>query len=244
MMTIKKKIQVCLSSDHFTKFTDNKSTVIIVDLLRATSVISIAFEYGIQSVIPVNSLEEAIKYKNKKNHIIAAERNTKIVKGFRYGNSPFHYMNSTIKGKNLVLTTTNGTKAINMAQDHKVITASFININAIVEYLQNDINDIIILCSGWKGLFNLEDSIFAGALCEKLLTTNTFSADCDSLTASIQLYKHAKKDLFKYLENSSYRRRNKSKDIIKDTKFCLNPPTQSNIIPILKDKILTKINMQ
>ena len=102
-MASKKNILVCFTPDQFEKYADGKSTVVIVDLLRATSVISTAFENGINAVIPVQTLEKALEYKNKEGYILAAERNTKPVEGFAYGNSPYHYINSGIKGKTLVL---------------------------------------------------------------------------------------------------------------------------------------------
>lgn len=235
-----KKIQVCFSTDQFEKYADEKSTVVIVDLLRATSVISTALECGVDSVIPVKTLEEALEYKNVENHIIAAERNTLPIEGFDYGNSPYHYINADVKGKTLVLTTTNGTKAIHLAKEHKVITASFVNIDAVVEYLLEDNNDIIILCSGWKGLFNLEDPIFAGALAKQLLESNQFFSTCDSMIASIQLFDNGKDNLFDYLSTSSYRNRNGSDLIIKDTHFCLNPSFKSDIVPLFLDGKLVR----
>jgi len=216
-MPEKNKISVCFTTDQFNNYADGISTVVIVDLLRATSVISTAFECGIDAVIPVETLEEAMEYRNIDKHIVAAERDTLPIEGFSYGNSPYHYINADVKGKILVLTTTNGTKAIHLAKKHKVITASFVNFDAVVNYLVKDNNNIIILCSGWKGLFNLEDPIFAGALTEKLLNTNSFISNCDSLYASMQLYSSAKDDLFQYLSNSSYRKRNSSNEVIKDT---------------------------
>lgn len=236
-----KNIRICFSADQFNNYSDNKSTVVVVDLLRATSVISTAFEFGIKDIIPVRTLEETLKYKDYKNHIIAAERNTLLVEGFEYGNSPYHYMNEKIKGKTLVLTTTNGTQAIHIAKTHKVITASFINITAVTKYLINDHNDVIILCSGWKGLFNLEDTIFAGALANKLLNNQIFTANCDSLEAARQIYSTSKDNLFKYLEKSSYRKRNKSNQLIKDTKFCLDPTIKSDIVPIYLNGRLVKL---
>ena len=230
-----RSISVCFTTDQFEKYADGKSTVVVVDLLRATSVISTAFACGVSSVIPVKTLEEALEYKDVENHIIAAERNTLPIEGFSYGNSPFHYINADVKGKTLVLTTTNGTRAIHLAKDHKVITASFLNIDAVINYLVNDNNNIIILCSGWKGLFNLEDSIFAGALSERLLESNYFSSTCDSMRGAIDLYSSGKANLFEYLSISSYRNRNSSDDIIKDTHFCLDPTIRSNIVPIFDD---------
>ena len=238
-MNIKKKIQVCFSTDQFEKYADGISTVVIVDLLRATSVISTAFECGINAVIPVTTAEEALAFKNIDNHIVAAERNTLRLEGFDYGNSPFHYINSDVKGKVLALTTTNGTKAIHLAKEHKVITASFVNIDSVTNYLIKENNDVIILCSGWKGYFNLEDTIFAGALSEQLLSNSNFLSNCDALQAAVQLYLSAKCDLFGYLKDSAYRNRNNSEEVIKDTHFCLNPTIKSDIVPIfVKDRLI------
>tara|TARA_B100001758_G_C18198661_1_gene498601 strand:- start:50 stop:772 length:723 start_codon:yes stop_codon:yes gene_type:complete len=239
-MGVKNNIQVCFSNDQFGKYADNNSIVVIVDILRATSVISTAFACGVSAVIPVEKLEEALAYKNIDNHIIAAERNTLRIDGFDFGNSPYHYIDNDVRGKILAITTTNGTRAIHLAKKHKVITASFVNINAIVSYLLSERNDIIILCSGWKGYFNLEDSIFAGALSKKLLDTGFFISNCDSLLASLQLYYSSKENLFEYLNNSSYRNRNNSDEVIRDTHFCLKPTINSDIVPIYTDGKLVK----
>ena len=239
-MESKSNISVCFTPDQFEKYADEKSTVVIVDLLRATSVISTAFENGINSVIPVQTLKEALEYKDKEGYILAAERNTKPVEGFAYGNSPYHYINSGIKGKTLVLTTTNGTKAIHLAKKHKVITASFINIDAVAKYLIEANNNVIILCSGWKNLFNLEDPIFAGVLSSLLLNSGNFKSNCDALLAAQQLYANAKDDIFLFLNNSSYRKRNNSEQVIKDTKFCLSPTIKSNIVPLFVNGKLIK----
>ena len=206
----------------------------VVDLLRATSVISTAFSEGVEAIIPVQTLEEAVLYKGKAGYIVAAERNAKPIKGFDYGNSPFHYINTNVKGKTLVLTTTNGTRAIHNARKHKVITASYINIQAVAKHLIEEYNDVIILCSGWKGVFNLEDPIFAGSLANILLDSDKYESSCDSLFASRQLLKNSNGNLFNYLSDSSHRKRLKSLNMEDDTRFCLSPNIKSDIIPILK----------
>jgi len=95
--------------------------------------------------------------------------------------------------------------------------------------------DVIILCSGWKGLVNMEDSIFAGILSDKLLKTNEFQSKCDSVLASIAIKRDAGNDLFSYLEDSAHRNRLKHLNMEEDTKFCLNPTFKSEVIPILKN---------
>ena len=240
-MNDKKNISVCFTADQFHKFSDGTSTVVVVDLLRATTVISTAFMEGIEAIIPVQSLELAMSYQGREGYIVAAERNAKLIEGFSYGNSPFHYINTNVTGKILVLTTTNGTKAIHNAKNHKVITASYLNIDAISKYLIEDLNDVIILCSGWKGVFNLEDPIFAGSLSKILLDSNKFTSKCDSLFASTELLKNAGDNLFEYLSKSSHRRRLKSLNMEEDTRYCLSPPYKSDIIPILEGDRLVRL---
>ena len=110
-MSSKQSINVCLVSDLFKNYNISESSIIVVvDLLRATSVISTAFHYGVKDIIPVSSVSDAKKFLNTKNTIVAAERNAEALDGFDYGNSPFQYMNSEIKNKTLVLTTTNELK--------------------------------------------------------------------------------------------------------------------------------------
>ena len=234
-----KKISTCFVSDLFEKYSNTESIVVVIDVLRATSVISIAFHYGVKEIIPVQSLEEARNYKGKENFIVAAERNAMPVDGFDYGNSPFHYMNKKVQNKTLVLTTTNGTKALEIAKNHKTITSSFVNFDAVVDYLISQEKDVILLCAGWKGFFYLEDSIFAGKLAEKLMN-NGFQNSNDSTLAAIELFHSSEADLFGFLSNSSHRKRLKSLNMEEDTKFCLSPTFQSDIIPILKDGKLIK----
>ena len=231
-----RNINVCLVSDLFENYPLSENTiVVVVDLLRATTVISTAFNFGIKEIIPVPSLEIAKTYINRKDFIVAAERNAMPIKGFDYGNSPFQYMNNDILDKTLVLTTTNGTKAINIASSYEVITSCFINIDAVEEFLLNSNKDVLILCSGWKGVFNLEDTIFSGCLANKLISSKKFNVNCDSTLASLNLYEQGKHDYFSFLANSAHRKRLKFLNIEKDTEFCLNPDFKSKIIPTLKN---------
>ncbi len=238
-MTKNLKINTVFSPIFFEKYVDNKSIVVVIDILRATSVISTAFHYGVKEIIPVQTIEEALNYKGKEGFIVAAERNAMPIDGFDYGNSPFHYMNEEVKNKTLVLTTTNGTKALKMAENHQTITASFINFEAVAQFLLNQQKDVILFCAGWKGFFNLEDSIFAGKLAD-LLMQNGFTTLDDSTIATTQLLAQSSGDLFKFLNNSSHRHRLKSLNMEEDTKFCLSPAFQSEITPILANGKLIK----
>jgi len=230
-----RELNVCLTSDLFHHYDEGNKLVLVVDILRATSVISTAFHYGLSELIPVSSVEQAKKHMNKEGYLVAAERNAEPIEGIPLGNSPFQYMNDDVKNKILVLTTTNGTKSIKLASKHEVISASFVNLDAVYDFIMQSEKDVIILCSGWKGLVNMEDSIFAGILSDKLLKTNEFQSKCDSVLASIAIKRDAGNDLFSYLEDSAHRNRLKHLNMEEDTKFCLNPTFKSEVIPILKN---------
>ena len=230
-----RNINVCLSTSLFPLYNEGNKLVVVVDILRATTVISTAFHYGIKDLIPVSEVEEAQGYLNKQGYIVAAERNAEPIEGIPYGNSPFQYMNEKVRDKTLVLTTTNGTKAIHLSKHHEVITASFVNINAVFNYILQSDKDVIIFCSGWKGLPNMEDTIFAGQLSEMLMSSKYFSSKSDSLLSSISLYKSSVDDMFSFLEHSAHRIRLKHLNMEQDTKFCLSPNLKSEIIPLFKD---------
>ena len=230
-----RRLNVCLTSDLFHHYDEGDKLVLVVDILRATSVISTAFHYGISELIPVSSVEQAKQYMNKEGYIVAAERNAEPIEGIPLGNSPFQYMNDDVKNKRLVLTTTNGTKSIKLASKHEVISASFVNQDAVYNFIMRSKKDVVVLCSGWKGLVNMEDSIFAGILSDKLMKTNEFQSQCDSVLASIAIKRDVGNNLFSYLEDSAHRHRLKHLNMEEDTKFCLNPTFKSEVIPILKN---------
>ena len=117
----KRSIKVCMSPKLFSLYADKKSIVVVVDVLRATSSMCIAFEKGVKKMIPVSTVEEALEYRNTdENYILAAERNGKPVKSFDFGDSPQVYLDMDVRGKTVVMTTTNGTKSINIAKKQKI----------------------------------------------------------------------------------------------------------------------------
>ncbi|KAA3648897.1 MAG: 2-phosphosulfolactate phosphatase [Bacteroidetes bacterium] len=233
-----RRIEVCVSPNLFPVYFKNKDCIVVViDIFRATSAICTAFENGVKGIIPVLTIEEARKYQDT-GMLAAAERSGEIVEGFDIGNSPFSYMKPEMKGKEVVLTTTNGTKAINYAKDaSEVVIGSFLNLKAICDYLEKKDKDVILLCSGWKDRFNLEDTLFAGAVVYHLKKNERFIGLSDSSIAASCLYDQAKGDLNEFLKNSSHRNRLARLNLEKDIEYCL----QENIIelvPILKGNTL------
>jgi len=234
-------IEVCFSPLSYPLFHNPHAVVVVIDVLRATSAITTAFYNGVTKMIPVATIEEAKAYKDN-GFMVAAERNGEIVDGFDLGNSPFGYMNSRVKGKTIAITTTNGTHAINVArQASKVVVGSFLNLEILVEYLKREQKDVLFLCAGWKDKFNLEDTLFAGAVAASLIDKHDFATSCDSTISAMELYKLAKHDLFSFLGNSSHRNRLHKLDLERDIQYCLTP-NQCPVIPILEGKFLVKAN--
>lgn len=207
-------------------------SVVVVDILRATSSMTTAFAHGVESIYPVAKLEDC-RAMRAKGYLIAGERDGEKVADFDLGNSPFEYMENELKGKQIALTTTNGTQAIakSIGAD-EIIIGAFLNLSAVAAHLIKSNNDILIVCAGWKGKVNLEDTVFAGALVEKL--KDKFSLACDASLMAQQLYNCAKHDLIKFLGESSHVRRLNKLNIHDDMTFCLTFDKYA-VVPVLRD---------
>ncbi|PCI98567.1 MAG: 2-phosphosulfolactate phosphatase [Flavobacteriales bacterium] len=233
-----RKVEVVLSPALFPVYFENiDCTVVVIDVFRATSAICAAFESGIDSLIPVATLEEAIEYK-KKGFLVGAERNAEVVEGFDFGNSPLGFKDGQFKDKTIVLTTTNGTKAVDMAKSaHNVVIGAFTNFTAVCDYIEKADKDVLLLCAGWKDRFNLEDTLFAGAVAEKISQNLRFRNLSDSSIAAINMYNSAKDDMYEFLGESSHRKRLSRMNMEEDVIYCLTLDL-SNIVPVLQGNVI------
>ncbi len=239
-MDTRKNVEVCFTPGEYAYYKDDYEIVVVIDVLRATSAICAAFDNGINAIIPVPTVEEAWEYKQK-GYLAGAERKGQIVDGFDFGNSPFSYMKEEFRGKEVVLTTTNGTKSLDVAKDAEtVVIGSFLNLDALSLWLSKQDKNVLCLCSGWQDKFNLEDTICAGAISEFLINTGNFTSVEDSSIAAKYLYLSAKDNYLGYLKSSSHRRRLKNLNLNEDIKYCLTP-NQTAVIPILRDGKLVKL---
>jgi 2-phosphosulfolactate phosphatase len=240
MLDQRKRIEVCFTPGEYAYYKDEFEIVVVIDVLRATSAMCAAFDNGILSIIPVPTIEEALEYKNK-GYLVGAERKGQIVEGFDFGNSPFSYMKEEFRGKEVVLTTTNGTKSLEVAKDAEtVVVGSFLNLTALSKWLSKQDKNILCLCSGWQDKFNLEDTICAGAISDFLISTGNFISIEDSSIAAKYLFLSAKDNYLGYLKSSSHRRRLKHLNLNEDIKYCLTPD-QTDVIPILINGKLIKL---
>lgn len=237
----KYKIDACFSPHLYPIYEDKESIVVVIDVFRATSAICVAFHYGADKIIPVAKVEEAAEYK-KQGFLAGAERDAIKLDGFDFGNSPYDYMGDHVKGKTIALTTTNGTQAIEAArQAYKVVIGSFLNIDVLCKWLVKQNRNVLLLCSGWKNKFNLEDSLYAGAVTQKMMELSDNYQLGDGCLALKYLFEQAQHEPVKYLVHASHKERLSRLGLKKDIKFCLTL-NAAPVIPILEGKYLVKLS--
>jgi 2-phosphosulfolactate phosphatase len=229
-------VDVCLSPDMMHLYDFRDRTVVIVDILRATSCMVTAFAHGVDHIVPFANLDNCLAMKDH-GYITSGERNGEKVQGFDNGNSPFEYMEG-IRGKKIAFTTTNGTEALDRSRGaREILIGSFLNLSAVANHLLKGTNSVLILCAGWKGKVNLEDSIFAGALVTRI--REAIKPECDAPLAAMHLYETAKSDLVGFMSTASHVRRLKRLDITKDISFCLTAD-KYDVVPFLDgDKLVS-----
>ncbi len=237
----RKLVEVCYTPAQYSLYQENFEIVVVIDVLRATSAITTALHCGVQAIIPVSSVDEARAYKAQ-GYIAGAEREGQVVEGFDFGNSPYAYMDEAMVGKKVVLTTTNGTKAIQIASNKPVVVIGCLNnLDILCEWLIKQGKNTLILASGWKDKVNLEDTICGGAIADCLLESRAFRSDEDSTVAAKFIYRSAREHLWSFLRSSSHRRRLIKLNIQKDVKYCLTLNTVP-CIPILQNGELVKLD--
>jgi 2-phosphosulfolactate phosphatase len=221
----------------------SNSIVVIIDILRATSTIASALNNGAKCVIPVDSVTRCIELGKQIDGITAGERDGKVAEGLKHGNSPFEYPRDFVENKTLVLTTTNGTRLLQMALDknaEEIITGAFVNLSAVCDHLVEMKQNVILGCAAWKDKVNLEDTLFAGAVISRI--RDHFTINCDSSHMAESLYNNGKNDLFEFMKNNeaSHYHRLMGFGLEKDIRYCLTNDL-ANVLPIYRQgKLIVK----
>jgi len=219
--------------------------IIVIDVLRCSSIIITALANGAKGIIPVETIREAWAYREgHPEFLLAGERRGLKPKGFDLGNSPFNFSSETVKGKQIILTTTSGTKAISSAKKgRKLLIGAFLNVKAVAEAAlktaEKEKAGIFIVLSGTMGRFSLEDFLCAGAIIESLSTKKVELSDAalaallafqqarDSLSAVIQRGSHAQ-----YLESIGFK---------EDVHFC-SRMNVFRVVPVLEGETIVPLN--
>ncbi|MDU1892452.1 MAG: 2-phosphosulfolactate phosphatase [Dysgonomonas sp.] len=226
------KVEVCFSPALYPYYKEEgkDKIVVVVDIFRATTTMCAALQNGAASIIPVASIDEAKEYKSK-GYLVGAERNVKRCDFADFGNSPFDYTVDKIKNKEVVFTTTNGTQAIEMANDASdLIIGAFSNISSVVDFCIHKQMDVVVLCAGWNNRFNIEDSLFGGALVSRLLEKGYESAS-DAVQVALSMWNDAIPDIRKYIDRTEHIKRLEANNLQGSVEYCLTEDTVK-LIPI------------
>ncbi|HPG10810.1 MAG TPA: 2-phosphosulfolactate phosphatase [Chitinophagaceae bacterium] len=235
-MDNKPALHTCISPALLHLYDLSNSIIVIIDIFRATSTIAAALYNGAKAVIPVDSVPKAIDISKNIDGIAAGERDGKVAEGLEHGNSPLEYAKEFIEGKTLVLTTTNGTRLLQMALDKNadtIISGSFLNLSAVCDYIVAEKKNVILGCAGWKDRFNLEDTLFAGAVINRV--KKEFTIHCDSSLMAEIIYAKHKNNLTSFAPKlTHYHRLVERFGLIEDIKYCLTPDA-ANILPVYRN---------
>ena len=181
-----KKINVCFTPDECEVPIVGISAVI--DVLRATSVMTRAIALGASSVIPTVEIESARELKEAiPLALLGGERKGLKIEGFDFGNSPLEISKENVIGKDLIITTSNGTRAIKKVMTAKtILLASFLSLKAVVTFLSSTSEDLTIVCSGTGGKPSFEDTLCAGGIVRGL--AREYNVLSDSATIAMDLF--------------------------------------------------------
>ena len=214
-------------------------TTVAVDILRATTAVCAAFQAGVMEVVPLDSLE-ALDHYRAQGYLSAAERGGKKVKDAECGNSPTEYLTMNLTGKRMAYSTTNGTVCILHGSDaDRTLVGAFANISTLTQLLLDKPQDLVIMCSGWKNDFSIEDTLFAGALCQRLIANNCYTSTHDAVHMAIDLWRLCDNKPYDYsMRHASHVQRLIGFGAEKDIEFAFRPDT-CPLVPILKEGRLT-----
>jgi 2-phosphosulfolactate phosphatase len=232
-------IEVCFSPELIHLHEVKGKIVVVVDIFRATSTMVAALASGVTEILPFADLEEC-RAMQSEGYLIGGERNGLTAPGFEMGNSPVAYLSGAYQGRKLAMTTTNGTQAIEKSKGAaQILIGAFPNLQATVSYIQAQQLDVLVHCAGWKGRFNLEDSLYAGALVKSLESTH--QADEDGALAMKSLFEREGHNLKGYLSQASHAKRLQNHGIESDIDFCLTLDLYQDVVKVDDRGFLVRI---
>ncbi len=223
------KIDVCFTPALYPFYHTADAVVVVVDIFRATTTMCAAFKNGVQSLRPMATLGEARAY-TLQGRPVGAERNIKRCELADFGNSPFDYPTDKVLNKKIIFTTTNGTRAITTASEaYRVAVGAFSNLAAVTKYCLHHKHNVIVLCAGYNDRFNIEDSLFGGALVSSLLETGEFETGSDAAVVAYEMWQSQKDDMIGFINRSEHIWRLRANGLEDSVPFCLTLNTTQKV---------------
>lgn len=224
-----KNIHITLSARDIREAELSGKVAVVIDVLRATSVIVTALANGASWVKTVASVEEALLIKSA-GTLLGGERHALPIPGFDFSNSPLEYTSDKVGGKGIVLTTTNGTLALSKCGPaEEVLIGAFINHQALADYLGAQSLPVELICAGTNGEFSLDDFLCAGLICSTLQKSGGFELD-DLARLAIQSWIGSSAGIHAALACATHYNVLKSKGFVADLDFCLRKDTHNILV--------------
>jgi 2-phosphosulfolactate phosphatase len=228
------------------------SVCVVFDILRATTSMMMALSNGASAIIPIKEISEAIALRGKNAELLlAGERDGARIRAaqtgsvdFDFGNSPKEFAREKVSGKTIVMTTTNGTRALHACAGAKtILIGSFLNLRPLANWIIEQCpKKLILVCSGTGEQAALEDTLAVGALCEKIWVHYAGGNLADSAEIARRIYPLMQMDLIGAMNHSSNGRRLLSNPELKaDVRFSLQRETL-NFIAEYRDGIVRRMN--
>lgn len=240
-------INVLLSPLNADELYFTNKTTVVIDVLRASTTITTAIANGAKELIPVDTIEFAMKVSGNAfggQTILAGERNTKKIEGFTLGNSPLEFESGNVSGKSIILFTTNGTKAIVKAKfSEYLFICSFNNLQSVTEKLLELNNDVNILCAGSNGMFCIEDTVCAGMLIKSIEKLDKKVDITDAGKASVILSDNFGSSIINVLQKSEHGQKLINSGFESDVEYCANFNT-TDVIPVYKSGVIKSFNIK
>jgi 2-phosphosulfolactate phosphatase len=242
------KIDLSFSAGQFDDLQLRDKTVVVLDVLRASSTITVALNNGAREIIPVASIESAVKISGSlfgEVTLRGGERNGKTIEGFNLGNSPLEYNEAAVKGKSIIYCTTNGSVAMAKSRYARVlIVGSFLNLTTVVDFIREVNKDFLFICAGRLntiGYFSLEDAVCAGMMIQKLMKYESLELNLsDSAKAAHALYKSFGRSILKMLKTCEHGKFLIDIGFADDLKIC----AAVDSVPVLPVQIENKIKLK
>jgi 2-phosphosulfolactate phosphatase len=212
------------------------ATCVVFDILRATTSMLTALAHGAHAVIPVEEISDAVALRARcPDLLLAGERNGHRIRAdltggidFDLGNSPREYTPERVRGRTIVTTTTNGTRAIraSVGAQH-VLVAAFLNLDAVARWIaRHQPQNLVLVCSGTHEELAYEDLLAAGGLLDLIWPRYAHGRVSDSATIARQLYRAAGANLLDAMSSARNGRRLLSlPDLAPDVPFCVRRDT-------------------
>ena len=215
---------------------------VVIDVLRATSVITQAIASGARAIYPVGSMEEAVRLGqnlDRPDRLLAGERRGARIEGFDLGNSPLEFTPEVVGGRALVMATTNGTPALVAASSAKrTLAGSYLNLAAVADSIADE-DAVAIVCAGREGRFALEDAVCAGLLVDRLRGgRNGEDGLNDGASAALALAERYREDLVGMMQNTTAGRQLIEIGHLEDLAFCARLD-HLDVVPRLEDRRIT-----